>query len=164
MEESGIVLDFSKARHSAVKVHVSTKIVCTRSCVLPPNSETVIQGKLNKDVYVGMQGQCLGHSDMGHKGLLVVKAVVTCLPGRQVPVKILNPTAESVHINKGAYLATFKLCDNYTDILSVRSDIKQCKMPNCIPRQSDAQSNLYFASKDRDNISFNDGAQPDISK
>ena len=35
---------------------------------------------------------------------------------KKVPVKILNPTADSVHINKGAYLATFKLCDNYTDI------------------------------------------------
>ena len=121
MKESGIILDFSKACHSAVKV--STKIVCTHSCVLPPNSETVIQGKLNKDVYIGMQGQCLGHSEMGHKGLLVAKAVVTCLSGHQVPVQILNPTAGSVHINKGDYLATFKLCDNYTDILSVRSDI-----------------------------------------
>ena len=30
--------------------------------------------------------------------------------------------------------------------------------------QSDAQSNFYFASKDRDSISFNDGARPDISQ
>ena len=35
------------------------KIVCSHSCVLSPNSETVIQGKLNKDVHSGMQGQCL---------------------------------------------------------------------------------------------------------
>ena len=30
--------------------------------------------------------------------------------------------------------------------------------------QSDAQSNLYFASKDRDSMPFNDSAQPAISK
>ena len=110
MKESGFVLDFSKACHSAVKL--TTKIVCSHSCVLSPNSETVIQGKLNKEVYIDMQGQCLGHSEMGHKGLLVSEAVVTCSPDYLVPVKILNPTMETVHINKGAYLATFKLCDN----------------------------------------------------
>ena len=79
-------------------------------------------GKLNKDVHSGMQGQCLCHSEMGHKGLLVPNAVITCSPGHQVPVKILNPTAETVHINKGECLASFKLCDNYT----VQSDIEQC--------------------------------------
>ena len=50
MKECGIVLDFSKACHSAVKE--STKIVCTHSYVLPTNFETVIQAKLNKDAYI----------------------------------------------------------------------------------------------------------------
>ena len=101
MRESGIVLDFSKACHSAVKL--TTKIVCDHSFLLPPNSETVVQGKVHKDLQIGMQGQCLGHSEMSRKGLQVSKAVVTCLPGHQVPVKILNPTAESIHLNKGLY-------------------------------------------------------------
>ena len=92
MKDSGIVLDFSKACHSAVKL--TTKIVCSHSCVLSPNSETVIQGKLNKKVYICMQGQCLGHSEMGHKGLLVSKAVVTCSPNHLVPVKILKKVIE----------------------------------------------------------------------
>ena len=46
MKESGIVLDFSKACHSAVKL--TTKIVCSHSCVLSPNSETVIQGNIHR--------------------------------------------------------------------------------------------------------------------
>lgn len=121
--------------------------------------------EIEEDVYIGMHALCLGHGEMGHKGFLVAKAIVTCLPGHKVPVNILSPTAESVRIHKGAYLATFKLCDNYTDILSVRSAIKQCMHAKLhSTSQSDAQSNLYFASKDRDSISFNDGAQPDISK
>ena len=91
-------MDFSKACHSAVKS--TTKIVCDHSFLLPPNSETVVQGKVHKDLQIGMQGQCLGHSEMGYKGLLVSKAVYTCLLGHQVPVKILNPTEDPVHTNK----------------------------------------------------------------
>lgn len=65
---------------------------------------------MHKDLHICMPVQCLGHSEMGQKGFLVSKA------GYHVPVKILNPTADSIHINKGVYLATFKLCDNNTDI------------------------------------------------
>ena len=161
MKENGIVLDFSKACHSVVKS--TTKIVCDQSILLPPNSQTVVQGKVHKDLQIGMQGQCLGHSEMGHKGLLVSKAVVLCLPGHQVPVKILNPTADSIHINKGAYLATFKLCDNYTDIYTVKTEVKQCthvKLQSI--SQSEVHSEYNFATKGTDSISSIDGAQSDI--
>ena len=98
---------------------------------------------------------------MGHKGLLVSKAVVTCSPDHQVPVKILNPTADTVHINKGAYLATFKLCDNYTDIFSVKSDIKQCMH---VKLQSESQSGQSFEREEQSSKSFSCGAKPDINQ
>ena len=99
-----------------------------------------MQGKVYKDLHIGMQGQCLGHTEMCHKGLLLSKAAVTCLPDHQVPVKSLNPTADSVHINKGAYLATFELCDNYTDIFSVTTEVKQCMH---VKLQSTSQSEAH---------------------
>ncbi len=73
-----------------------------------------------------MQGQCTGHSDMINKDLLVSKAVVTCLHHHIVPVKLLNPTANPVHVNKCTFLAKFQLCDNATDLHFVTPDVQMC--------------------------------------
>ena len=77
----------------------------------------IVVGKLSKDLPIGIQGLCIGHSEMSHKGLVVAKAVLSCSMDRVVPVKILNPGCETVHVKKGAILATFKLCDNTVDLL-----------------------------------------------
>ena len=124
MQQSGIVLDFGKACNTAVKP--TTKIVCERSVSIPPNSESIVYGKLHKAIQIGMQGQCLPHSDMTNKGLLISKALITCFNHQIVPVKILNPTAATVHINKGSFLAKFELCDNSVDIHFLGTDMKSC--------------------------------------
>lgn len=85
MRNSGIVLGFSKACLSAVSS--STKFICDHSFVLPPNSETIVQGKVHKDLHIGIQGQCLGHNEMARKGFLVSKVVDTCLSDYHVQLK-----------------------------------------------------------------------------
>ena len=65
-----------------------------------------------------MQGICSGLSEMFNKGLLVAKAVVTCTHNHLVLVKLMNPGNEQVYVNKGI-LASFKLCDNTIDIISL---------------------------------------------
>ena len=62
-----------------------------------------------------------------------------------------------------AYLATFKLCDNYTDIYSVKPEVKQCthvKLQST--SQSEVHSEYNFATKGTDSISSIDGVQSDI--
>ena len=64
---------------------------------------------MHKDLHTGMQGQNLGNSEISNECVLS-KAVVTGLPGHQVPFQILNPTAYSVlHIDKGAHIAMLQL-------------------------------------------------------
>ena len=108
-------LDFSK-NSVFPNMKKSQKVRCKNTCVIQPNTESVLEGKLGTDVPVGTQGVCLGHSEMSHKGLLVAKGLVTCLSDHIVPVRIWNPSNEIVHVNKGSILCTFSICDNSVDV------------------------------------------------
>ena len=115
MRSNNVILDFSKNSvfHDMKK---SQKVKCKSTCVIQPNSECMLEGKLSNDIPVGTQGVCIGHSEMSHKGLLVAKGLVTCLSDHIVPVRIWNPSSEIVHVNKGSILCTFSICDNSMDV------------------------------------------------
>ena len=115
MRPNNVVLDFSK-NSVFPNMKKSQKVRCKNTCVIQPNTESVLEGKLGTDVPVGTQGVCLGHSEMSHKGLLVAKGLVTCLSDHIVPVRIWNPSNEIVHVNKGSILCTFSICDNSVDV------------------------------------------------
>ena len=115
LKSNKIVLDFKTS--SCFTHKKTTKIKCKESFAMSPNSECIVIGKLSKDLPIGIQGLCTGHSEMSHKGLIVAKSVLSCSMDRIVPVKLLNPGCETVHVNKGAILATFQLCDNSFDLV-----------------------------------------------
>jgi hypothetical protein len=104
LQEHGISLDFSK-KCFHLNVKKTTKVKSTRTLVVDPNSECVIQGVLDDRVGIGMQGVLVGHPELAHKGVLVSKALVTCLLDHLVCVMILNPGNEIVHIQKGTFFS-----------------------------------------------------------
>ena len=115
MKSNNIILDFSK--NSAFSdMKKSQKVKCKSTCIIQPNSECILEGKISSEVPVGTQGVCLGHSEMSLKGLLVAKGLVTCSPNHIIPVRIWNPSNEIVYVNKGSFLCTFSLCDNSVDV------------------------------------------------
>ncbi len=73
LKSAGIVLDLSNGNAFSGIKH-TTKIVCTSSCTILPNSECMLPGKLAKDIVVGMQGVCTGHNELLNKGLLLSNA------------------------------------------------------------------------------------------
>ena len=102
MRSNNVILDFSKNSvfHDVKK---SQKAKFKSTCVIQPNSECILEGKLSNDIPVGTQGVCIGHSEMSHKGLLVAKGLVMCLSGHTVPVRIWNPSSDIVHVNRGSF-------------------------------------------------------------
>lgn len=79
-----------------------------------------------------MQGVLFGHPELSHKGVLVSKALVTCMQDHIVFVKILNPGNELVHIQKGTNLAKFEICNNTNATVTVKSfeiEIRQLSKP-----------------------------------
>ncbi len=115
---NNIQLDFGKTTCFA-GMKQTTKVRSKNSFVIEPNSEVMVSGTLSKDIRIGMQGVCTGHAEVLNKGLFVAKSIVTCMRDHVVPVKILNPGNNMIHVNKGTILCSFKLCDNSVDIIPV---------------------------------------------
>ncbi|CAG2209064.1 unnamed protein product [Mytilus edulis] len=95
-----IVLDFSDCRIRSKHFKVLTQSPAS----IPPNSEVLIWGHVNGKVQYGMQGICTSKISKD-RGVIISKAVVTVNREKQVPIKILNFTNETVHLNKGQILA-----------------------------------------------------------
>ncbi|WAQ98060.1 POL4-like protein [Mya arenaria] len=115
---NGIVLDFGKGTCFSNVKH-STKIKCKSTITVLPNTECIVTGKLSKDLSLGMQGVTVSHAELLHKGLMVAKSVVTCNRDHLVSLRNLNPGNDTVYLHKGMILATFQLCDNSVDIISL---------------------------------------------
>ncbi len=73
----------------------------------------MLQGKLAKDIIVGIQGVCTGHSELLNKGVLLSKCLVTCMPDHCVTLKILNPGNNEIHLSKGMILAHVRIVERY---------------------------------------------------
>ncbi|CAC5356092.1 unnamed protein product [Mytilus coruscus] len=95
-----IVLDFSDFCIKSKQFKVLTQSPAS----IPPNSEVLIWGHVNGKVQYGMQGICSSKISKD-RGVIVSKAVVTVNREKQVPIKVLNFTNETVHLNKGQILA-----------------------------------------------------------
>ena len=154
LKSNKIVLDFG-TKSCFTQVKKTTKIRCKDTFTIAPNSECIVIGKLSKDLPLGMQGLCVGHAELTHKGLMVARSVLSCLVDRVVPVKVLNPGYETVHVNKGTILATFKLCDNTVDLLPVSCNHIQ------LQQQTEVQTNI---SQERGCIETETLSDPDFVK
>ncbi|CAC5398333.1 unnamed protein product [Mytilus coruscus] len=95
-----IVLDLSDCCIKSKQFKVLTQSTTS----IPPNSEVLIWGHVNGKVQYGMQGICTSKISKDG-GVIISKAVVTVNREKQVLIKILNFTNETVHLNKGQILA-----------------------------------------------------------
>lgn len=68
MKANNIVLDFGKCSQ-VTHCKRTTKVKCSTSVCIDPNSECIVAGVLNDQVQVGMQGICSAHSEATFKGL-----------------------------------------------------------------------------------------------
>ena len=96
--KNNVVLDFSKMTCNLNSANVQTQ----RRLNLDPNTETIVWARVPNYVTIGLQGVCSKSKFSCGKGLLVAKSVVTVSNNQKVPVKLLNPTNETIVIQKGA--------------------------------------------------------------
>ena len=106
--EHKIVLDFSKGTISSKQIRVKN----VKSFEVPPESEILVWGKVPSSVLHGTQGICTNNAYLLKQGLLVAKSLCTVSSDRLVPVKLLNPTKDTIFVPKGKYLAAFELLND----------------------------------------------------
>ncbi|XP_064598461.1 uncharacterized protein LOC135464824 [Liolophura sinensis] len=108
-------LDFSQSKYKWTK----TKVRCRKSVTFPPRTETIITASVPSTFCMGLQGICTQDNHVLKVNILVSKAVVVVARFHTVPVKVCNPTAESIVLPRRTVLAEFTLLD---------SDYKCCKL------------------------------------
>ena len=96
LKRNGTVLNFDKmsASHSRSLIHSKQKLS------LSPNSETVVWGKIPQHMNAGSQGICTGSAHVSKKGLMVARSIAFVSNTHMVPLKILNPTSDTITIYK----------------------------------------------------------------
>ena len=96
LRPNGVILNFN-----SLSVNVSkSKIVSPKRLNFPPNSESIDWGRVPQYVCGGFQGICSGSSIVTKKGLLVARCLSTVSPGNMVPIKVMNPTTETITLHK----------------------------------------------------------------
>ena len=95
MQQHGLKLDFSK---QSVTWNTCKVWAMKRTTILP-NSESILWGKVPKHLHTGYQGVCSGISYAHKKKLLVARSVGVVSTNHMVPIKILNPTPNSLTIH-----------------------------------------------------------------
>ena len=92
LKQHGIKLDFSSKTVQFTKCKIYTK----KRMTLAPNSETIVWGRVPKNICTGFQGICSGSTYVNKKKLFVARSLGVVSTTSLVPIKILNPTSESV--------------------------------------------------------------------
>jgi len=161
-------IDFSKfGFNEKIK---KVKIRCKYNVSIAPNSESVVYGILPRVLTLGIQGVCHVHNELLREGLLFAKTVVTVNSDCTVPLKIFNPSPETVHVSKGIFLAYCHLIDNTYDItpcFTQSPHINNVHVNNthgitsCVPLQAqkqeaDAYSFKHFSSQFNINKNLDD--------
>lgn len=114
-----IIVDFGK--HQIISKYF--KVMCRDNVSIAPNTEMLITGKIEGNVSYGMQGICCP-KQIEKNGLLVSKAVCTVNRDKEIPVKILNFTNNSISLKKGKIIAELELFSN-DHIVVTMPDTKQ---------------------------------------
>ena len=73
-------------------------------------------GRVPKNICTGFQGICSGSTYFNKKKLLVARSLGVVSTISLVPIKILNPTSESVRLHRSKPLGEFKILDHTYDI------------------------------------------------
>lgn len=119
LKKNKVLLDFGKMSCNLNSTNVQTH----RRLNLDPNSETIVWARVPNYVTIGLQGVCSKSKFSCGKGLLVAKSVVTVPNNRKVPVKLLNPTNETIVIPKGRTVAEFNVLNNEYDCTSFSNSL-----------------------------------------
>ena len=112
MQQHGLKLDFS---NQSVTWN-TCKVWAKKRTTIPPNSESILWGKVPKHLHTGYQGVCSGNSYAHKKKLLVALSVGVVSTNHMIPIKILNPTPNSLTIHKGKPIGEFQILDEKTQI------------------------------------------------
>ena len=112
LKQHGIKLDFSSKTVQFTKCKIYTK----KRTTLAPNSETIVWGRVPKNICTGFQGICSGSTYVNKKKLLVAGSLGVVSTTSLVPIKILNPTSESVRLHRSKPLGEFQILDHTYDI------------------------------------------------
>ena len=107
LKRNGTVLNFDKMSVSDSRslIHSQQKLS------LSPNSETVVWGKIPQHMNAGSQGICTGSAHVSKKGLMVARSIAFVSNTHMVPLKILNPTSDTITIYKNKPLGSFQFTD-----------------------------------------------------
>ena len=84
--------------------------------IIPPNSESILWGKVPKHLHTGCQGVCSCSSYAQKKKLLVTRSVGVVSTSYIVPMKILNLTPTPLTIHKGKPVGKFQKLDGESQI------------------------------------------------
>lgn len=107
LKTHGIVLNFDQM---CINANASNAVIrCKKRLTFLPNSETIIWGKIPKRFNMGLQGLCTGSTHISHKRLLVARSLAFVSADNMVPLKILNPTSDTITIHKGKPLLQCKI-------------------------------------------------------
>ena len=109
-----VMLDFSKNNCS---ITLGANILSTQRISLPPNSESIVYGKVASTCQEGYVGVCCYSSHIVKKKLLAARTVVTVPQNHRVPMKLLNPTSETVIIHKNKPLGSFEVIHQSKDLM-----------------------------------------------
>ena len=112
MQQNGLKLDFS---NQTVRSN-TCKVWAKKRTIIPPNSESILWGKVPKHLHTGYQGVCSGSTYAHKKKLLFARSVGVVSPNNMVPMKILNPTPTRLTIHKGKPVGEFQILDGESQI------------------------------------------------
>ena len=103
LQEQGAIIDFKQNTFILQSGSQDVKAVC--SFEIPPKSESIIFGKV-KNPLNSIIGFCQGHRVSQKLGLCVARSIVD--PGRgQIPIRLLNPSNQSISVYKNTKVGTF---------------------------------------------------------
>ena len=107
-----VVLNFSNS-----SVTLDAKIMSMERISLPPYSESIVYGKVESNCKEGYVGICCNSSHIVKKKVLAARTLVTVPQNHKVPMKLLNPSSQTVVIHKNKPIGSFEVIHQSKDLL-----------------------------------------------
>lgn len=116
----------------------------------PPNSESIVWGKVPQYVCGGFQGVCSGSSMITKKGLLVARCLSTVSPSNMVSIKVMNPTNGTITLNKNRQFGEFNLLDDTINIVpNIKSNCTHAEIKEDKDQMGQRNNNKRRSSEDK---------------